>query len=307
MNTIRSQITRDGRNPTGGPGIHSTRPGMKLHLSRYVASSFEVTVARIHADHEDRKNRERSTQDHFMWEPLSCGDRSLHLLQAPTRSRRDGALPHKFSGTKPPCAVSHLHTTKRNRMKLVRLLLALSLFVPLLSSAKTVAVPPPPGELVLREINYTATLSDAEARFVADVDLESLNRSEASMPLLDGEVAVLTTKLPDGLRIVRDGNVYRLVASKQARFKFKLEFVSKITRAEPWNQTAFVGPAAAIASVKAQASGDGMEVQLLTGTVRETAQTNGLARVSGFLGPDRAVSLRWQSKAAEAAHKAVVT
>src|ERR1051326_1257305 len=298
-----------------------------------------------------------------MWELLSCGDRSLHLLQAPTRSRRDGALPHKFSGTQPPCAVSHRHTTKRNRMKMNRLppccpvqtprnpkseirstkqtrnskletsqswqplascllnfrhsdwfriwpVVALALsasFTSHLTFAKTVSLPPPPGELVLREINYTATLSDAEARFVADIDLESLNRSEASMPLLDGEVAVLTTKLPDGLRIVRDGNVYRVVASKQARFKFKLEFVSKITRAEPWNQTAFVGPAAAIASVKAQASGDGMEVQLLSGTVRETAQTNSVARVAGFLGPDRAVSLRWQSKAAEAAHKAVVT
>ncbi|MSR65600.1 MAG: hypothetical protein EXS18_07460 [Verrucomicrobiae bacterium] len=192
-------------------------------------------------------------------------------------------------------------------MKPIRLLLAVLMFVPLLSSAKTVALPPPPGELVLREINYTASLSDAEARFVAEIDLESLNRSEASMPLLDGEVAVLTTKLPDGLRIVRDGNVYRVVASKQARFKFKLEFVSKITRAEPWNQTAFVGPAAAIASVNAQASGTGMEVQLLSGTARETASTNGLARVSGFLGSDRAVSLRWQSKATEAAHKAVVT
>jgi prepilin-type processing-associated H-X9-DG protein len=179
----------------------------------------------------------------------------------------------------------------------------------LLSTLVTAKEPslPAEAELLLREIRYDATLTDAEARIVAEFDLESLNRAEGTLPLFDGEVAVLTTKLPTGLRIVRDGNRYSVVASKQGRHKFKIELVAKINRAEPWNQISFVGPVAAIASVNAQATGAGVELQLLSGTVQQIEQKDGVTRVRGFLGPERMVSLRWQSKAAEAARKAVLT
>src|ERR1043166_9293504 len=169
--------------------------------------------------------------------------------------------------------------------------------------------PPTPSsaDLLLREIRYNATLADAEARFVADIDLESLNRAEGSLPLFEGEVAFLTMKHPPGLRIVREGSQYRIVASKQGRYKFQLELVAKLTRVEPWNQVSFTGPAAAIASVTAQAGGTSVDLQLLSGTTQQTEQKDGTTRIRGFLGADRVVSLRWQSKAAEAARRAVVT
>ena len=84
--------------------------------------------------------------------------------------------------------------------------------------------------------------------------------------------------------------------------------LSRRSRApEPWNQVSFTGPVAAIASITAQAAGDGVELQLLAGTVTEPQPKGGPAKVIGLLGADRAVSLRWQSKAAEAARKALVT
>lgn len=166
---------------------------------------------------------------------------------------------------------------------------------------------PPEGSLLLREISYSGTLTENEARFVADIQLESRGRAESSLVLFEGDVAVLTTKLPPGLRLVREGNQYRLIASGDRKQRFKLEFVVKINRAEPWNQISFVGPTAAIASVEAQAGGPGIELQLLSGTLESKEQKDGATRLRGFLGPDRTVSLRWQSKAAEAARKAVVT
>ncbi len=176
----------------------------------------------------------------------------------------------------------------------------------LVASSKKMA-PPPTAILSVREARYDGKLSDNEARFVVDIDAESIGKGEATAKLFEGDVAVLAPKLSDQLRIVREGNRYLLTATHPGRFKFKLELVAKIQRAEPWNQISFAGPSVAIASVTAQASGAGMEVQLLGGTLLESAQTNGLSRVKGFLGADQTIALRWQGKVAEVARKALIT
>ncbi|MFA5191359.1 MAG: hypothetical protein WC740_11570, partial [Verrucomicrobiia bacterium] len=166
---------------------------------------------------------------------------------------------------------------------------------------------PSSAELVVREVRYTATLAEKEARFAVELDAEASGRGAACATLFEGDVAVLPSKLPENLRLARAGNQYHLVAAKAGRFKIKLDLVAKITRAEPWNQVSFTGPVAAIAPITAQAAGDGIELQLLSGTVTEPQPKGGAAKVCGLLGADRAVSLRWQSKAAEAARKALVT
>ena len=168
---------------------------------------------------------------------------------------------------------------------------------------------PPPTALVFRELRYDGRLTDNEARFVLEVTAESFAKEEVCQTLLEGELAVLPPKLPPALRLERTGSQYRLFVSKPGRYQFKLELAAKITRAEPWNQISVKGPPAAIAAVAAQAAGAGAELQLLTGTLLETAQTNGVARVKGFLGADQTLALRWSHAGgtAEVARKAVVT
>ena len=165
----------------------------------------------------------------------------------------------------------------------------------------------PPASLAIREIRYDGKMSNDEARFIVDIEAEAVGKGESSLKLFEGDVALLPPKLPDQLKIVREGNRYLLTATHPGKFKFKLELVAKIQRAEPWNQISFTGPVAAIASVSAQASGPGMEVQLLSGTLLESAQTNGVSRVKGFLGADQTVALRWQGKVAEVARRALIT
>ncbi len=46
---------------------------------------------------------------------------------------------------------------------------------------------------------------------------------------------------------------------------------------------------------------------MLNGTLLESAKTNGVSRVTGFLGADQTVALRWQGKVAEIAHKTLLT
>ncbi|HKS38565.1 MAG TPA: hypothetical protein VJW76_15335, partial [Verrucomicrobiae bacterium] len=172
------------------------------------------------------------------------------------------------------------------------------------------ATHPPPlsttADLVLREIRYDGRLSDTQAKFAVDIDAESSGKGEASLALFEGEVALLPSKLPSGVRIVREGTQYRLVAEKPGKYRFKLELVAKITRAEPWNQILFAGPVAGIAAVSAAAEASDVELQLLSGTPLESKPAD-KSRVRGVLGGDRNVALRWQSKAAEAARKALIT
>ncbi|MBI5684855.1 MAG: hypothetical protein HZC54_07230 [Verrucomicrobia bacterium] len=189
----------------------------------------------------------------------------------------------------------------------MRLMIRLLAGVFLSATAFAKEAPPPAAELVVREVRYDAALAEKETRFVVELDAEASGRGEACATLFGGDVAVLSPKLPANLRLARAGNQYRLIAAKAGRFKLKLDLVAKITRAEPWNQVSFTGPVAAIASIAAQAAGDGIELQLLSGTATEPQAKGGPAKVRGLIGADRVVSLRWQSKAAEAARKALVT
>jgi prepilin-type processing-associated H-X9-DG protein len=163
------------------------------------------------------------------------------------------------------------------------------------------------NSFAVREIHYAGTLADDAARFTLDLAAAADGAGGGSVKILEGDVAILPGKLPDHLKIVRDGNRYLLVASRVGEFKFKLEVVAKIQRDDPWNQISFTGPAATIASVTAQAAGADTEVQLLNGTLLAATKTNGVSRVDGFLGADQTVALRWQSKVAEVAHKTLLT
>jgi len=174
------------------------------------------------------------------------------------------------------------------------------------SHAKSPA-PASSGALAIREVHYDAKLAETEARFTLDAEVEATTPGESFTPLLDGDVAILPGKLPDQLNLVREGNRYLLVASHPGRFKLRVEFVAKIQPDEPWNRVSFTGPTAVIGSVCAQAPGADVGLELLTGTVLAASRTNGVTRVEGFLGADPALTLRWQSKAAEVAHKDVVS
>ena len=190
-------------------------------------------------------------------------------------------------------------------MKKIISLLACLLFC-FAAEAKKVK-PAPPITLAVREIHYDGKLTDDEARFTLAIEAETTMPGENSAQLLEGDVAILPGKLPDQLKIVRDGNRYLLVASRPGQYKFKLEVVAKIQRDDPWNQISFTGPMTTIASVTAQAAGADTEVQFLNGTLLDIAKTNGVSRVTGFLGAEQTVALRWQGKVTEIAHKTLLT
>ena len=166
--------------------------------------------------------------------------------------------------------------------------------------------------LMYREVRYEGQVAENEARFLVSLEVESMATNEITAPLFTGDLAVISSSIPSGLRLTSAGKQYRLSATAPGVYRFQLEVYAKITRAEPWNVISFTGPAAAIASLSAQASGPGVELQMLSGTpesesARPGSGTNETIMIRGLVGADRAVSLRWQSRATEVARKSFVT
>ncbi len=160
--------------------------------------------------------------------------------------------------------------------------------------------------LLFRSIAYAGHVTDTEARFTVNFEVESLTTNEISAPLFEGDVALLAAKLPEALRIVSSAGKARLFCAVPGTYAMALDLVAKITRAEPWNQISFIGPVSPIASVQAEAAEVGIEMQLLSGTQLDP-EKKATSRVSGFLGADRVLNLRWQSKTAEVARRSLVT
>jgi hypothetical protein len=163
--------------------------------------------------------------------------------------------------------------------------------------------------LSFSKIAYHARVSDSEARVMASIRVESSLEKETSETLLEGELALLPTKLPASLHIERTGNVYKLFVLKRGRYEFEVDFMAKVTQQEPWNQVSFTGPRAAIASAEVVASGSDLDIKLLSGTQVSTTHSNGLSQVTGILGGERTFAFRWSKtgRVGEIARQAVLT
>src|SRR5947208_1061386 len=84
------------------------------------------------------------------------------------------------------------------------------LITAVLMTPPTFAKGPPPagGEILLREVRYDAKLTDTEARFAVELNVESPSHGEVSMPLFEGDLAVLPpSQLPAGLWLTRERNM----------------------------------------------------------------------------------------------------
>jgi len=177
---------------------------------------------------------------------------------------------------------------------------------PRLLSPALPEVGPSSTNLWFREVRYEGRLSDAEARFAVSIEVESMTTNEISALLFEGDVALVASKLPEGLRLAGRGRQTRLICAAAGARHLELELLARITRAEPWNQISFNGPAAAMSSVSASAAAVGVEIQLLSGTSL-TPATKASSSVQGQLGLDRTLALRWQSKTAEVTRKSLIS
>src|ERR1700676_5025647 len=74
--------------------------------------------------------------------------------------------------------------------------------------------------LTVSEIHYAGELSGDEARFTLNLAADATG--ESSLFLLKGDIAVLPSKLPAGLSIVRQNDRYFLTANGSGHYHFKL-------------------------------------------------------------------------------------
>lgn len=160
--------------------------------------------------------------------------------------------------------------------------------------------------LLFREIRYEGRLDRSAARFKVTLDAESQSTNGLSAVLFEGDLALMTPKLPSGWRLLNEGRQFILCATEPGTPRLEFELVARVTHAEPWNRIQFRGPAAAIATVVAESADPNVEVQLQSGTPLEKTGT-ARSSVHGVLGMDRELALRWQSRTAQAERDTLVT
>ena len=94
-------------------------------------------------------------------------------------------------------------------MRTFRFLLSLVIFPILLNAQEPPSAlggkapsPPKRGPVVVHRIQYTGTLSEKKASFLATPSLECTNKVETVLPLFTGDIAVtVEEKLPEGPRL----------------------------------------------------------------------------------------------------------
>lgn len=160
--------------------------------------------------------------------------------------------------------------------------------------------------LLFRSATYDGKVGGGGARFAVALEAESRSTNRLTGVVLEGDVAVLDPKLPEGWRLARTERQVSLWADTPGSNRIEFEVVAKVTREEPWNVVRFTGPPAAIGSVRVEATDTNLEVQLLSGTPAEGDAAD-KAHVRGVLGADCEVALRWQSKGAEGARESLAT
>lgn len=164
--------------------------------------------------------------------------------------------------------------------------------------------------LTVRSVRYTGRVRTGEARFQVEIHVEAPSAHTQAAPLFEGEVAVISGELPPLWRWFAQGGKLWLHPGTAGTNTLKLELVTRVTRAEPWESVAFTGPPAGVSTLDVRPEAADAEIQLLAGSPTEVGPaatkvgTNGLHAV---LAGDARVSFRWQSRAAEVTRDAVIT
>ncbi|HEY8240521.1 MAG TPA: hypothetical protein VIH35_03700, partial [Kiritimatiellia bacterium] len=139
------------------------------------------------------------------------------------------------------------------------------------------------GDIDGENVSFTLTLT-------ADVA-----RRGTAVTLVEGDVALLASKLPDDAKLSREGN--RLVATFGARGKQKLEvtFASLAGKDEPWRSTGFRIPQSSVRRLAMTCDRDDLEVQFPGAlSVDRKKLATGKTQVEAFLGVGDAFSVRWK-------------
>src|SRR5436305_1369262 len=108
--------------------------------------------------------------------------------------------------------------------------------------------------LLFGEIRYEGKVSATGAVFQVKLSVESQATNEISASLFEGDIALLSPKLPEGWRIVNQGKKFTLYAAAPGKHEIELQLAAKSQRLEPWNNVAFTGPEAALGSLSVEAT-----------------------------------------------------
>ncbi|MCX7005759.1 MAG: hypothetical protein NTY53_00625, partial [Kiritimatiellaeota bacterium] len=151
-----------------------------------------------------------------------------------------------------------------------------------------------PGQgIVVSELTLRGSIVGENVSFTLDLQAEAPDRSR--LTLVEGDVTCLTSSVPRGVELVREGKAYVLVFERTIKDKLSLTFASLPAKEGDWRATQFTLPGATVRHVAMLCDRPDLQVEFPGALGVERKKTaDGRTEIAASLGVTRGFAVRWK-------------
>lgn len=154
--------------------------------------------------------------------------------------------------------------------------------------------PPEPGQgIVVSELDLRGRIEGENVSFTLNLQADAPDRSR--LTVVEGDVTCLTSSVPRGVELVREGKAYVLVFGRHVKDALSLTFASLPAKEGDWRATQFTLPGATVRRVAMLCDRPDLQVEFpgaLGVERRKTAE--GRTEIAASLGVTRSFTVRWK-------------
>lgn len=154
--------------------------------------------------------------------------------------------------------------------------------------------PPEPGQgILISELDLRGRIEGENVSFTLNLQADAPGRGR--LTVVEGDVTCLTSAVPHGVELVREGKAYVLVFDRHVKDALSLTFASLPAKEGDWRATQFTLPGATVRHVAMQCDRPDLQVEFpgaLGVERRKTAE--GRTEIAASLGVIRSFTVRWK-------------
>ncbi len=161
-------------------------------------------------------------------------------------------------------------------------------------SALGMGRPPVAGQgIVISELDLRGSIEGENVSFVLNLQADVPDRSR--LTLVEGDVTCLTSAVPRGVELVREGKGYVLVFERAVKGPLSLTFASLPAKEGDWRATQFSLPGATVRHVSMLCDRPDLQVEFPGALGVERKKTaEGRTEIAASLGVIRSFTVRWK-------------
>ncbi len=154
--------------------------------------------------------------------------------------------------------------------------------------------PPVPGQgIVISELDLRGRIEGENVSFTLNLQADVPDRSR--LTVVEGDVTCLTSAVPRGVELVREGKAYVLVFERHVKEALSLTFASLPAKEGDWRATQFTLPGATVRRVAMLCDRPDLQVEFPGALGVERKKTaDGRTEIAASLGVIRSFTVRWK-------------